>query len=147
MRQTRPRIRSTRSGARESGAGLVSTTAGVTVFLVLLFFAVQVLYNLYATSVVTAAAYDAARVAAGAAARGNSVDAEEQGKARFRELVGRYAAKHVETLDFSESTEDVIVLHVRSRNPNLLLNRSESGAFGVIDRRVRVRVERFQESP
>ena len=125
----------------------MSTTAGTTVFLVLLLFAVQVLYNLYATSVVTAAAYDAARVVAGAAARGNTVDAEEQGRARFRELVGRYATKHVETLDFSESTDDVVVLHVRSRNPNLLLGRTGRAAFGVIDRRIHVRVERFQESP
>jgi hypothetical protein len=116
------------------------------VFLTLLFFATQVLFNLYATSVVTAAAYDAARVVAGAAARGNGVEAEEQGKARFRDLVGRYATKHVETLDFSESTDDVIVLHVRAENPSLILGPIGRAAFGVIDRRIRVRVERFQES-
>jgi hypothetical protein len=146
MLPTRPRTRSTRSDAREQGAGLVSATAGVAVFLALLFFATQVLFNLYATSVVTAAAYDAARVVAGAAARGNGVEAEEQGKERFRDLVGRYATKHVETLDFSESTEDVIVLHVRAENPSLVFGPIGRAAFGVIDRRVRVRVERFQES-
>ena len=36
----------------ESGTGLVSTMAGALVFLGLLLFAVQLLYNLYATSVV-----------------------------------------------------------------------------------------------
>jgi hypothetical protein len=113
---------------------------------VLLLLATQVLYNLYATSVVTAAAYDAARVVAGAAARGDSVEAERQGKAHFRQLLGRYGTDYVETLDFSESTDDVVVLHVRSRNPSLLLGRAGRTAFGVIDRRVRVRVERFQES-
>lgn len=146
MPPTRPPTRSIRSGVEERGAGLVSTTAGVTVFLVLLLFATQVLYNLYATSVVTAAAYDAARVVAGAAARGDPLDAEQQGKARFRRLLGRYGTDRVETIDFSESTDDVVVLHVRSRNPNLLLGRIGRAAFGVIDRRVRVRVERFQES-
>ena len=146
MRPTRPPTRSIRSVAEERGAGLVSTTTGVTVFLVLLLFAVQVLYNLYATSVVTAAAYDAARVVAGAAARGDPREAEQQGKARFRQLLGRYGTDQVETLDFSESTDDVVVLHVRSRNPSLLLGRVGRTAFGVIDRRVRVRVERFQES-
>ena len=146
MRPTRLPTRSIRSVAEERGAGLVSTTAGVTVFLVLLLLATQVLYNLYATSVVTAAAYDAARVVAGAAARGDSVEAERQGKAHFRQLLGRYGTDYVETLDFSESTDDVVVLHVRSRNPSLLLGRAGRTAFGVIDRRVRVRVERFQES-
>ena len=146
MRRTRLPTRSIRSVADEGGTGLVSTTAGVTVFLVLLLLAAQVLYNLYATSVVTAAAYDAARVVAGAAARGDSVEAERQGKARFRQLLGRYGTDFVETLDFSESTDDVVVLHVRSRNPSLLLGRVGRAAFGVIDRRVRVRVERFRES-
>jgi Flp pilus assembly protein TadG len=146
MHPTRPPTRSIRSAAEERGAGVVSTTAGVTVFLVLLLFAAQVLYNLYATSVVTAAAYDAARVVAGAGARGDTLQAEQQGKARFRQLLGRYGTERVETLDFSESTDDVVVLHVRSRNPNLIFGGSGRTAFGVIDRRVRVRVERFQES-
>jgi hypothetical protein len=146
MRRTRLPTRSIRSVADDRGTGLVSTTAGVTVFLVLLLLAAQVLYNLYATSVVTAAAYDAARVVAGAAARGDSVEAERQGKARFRQLLGRYGTDFVETLDFSESTDEVVVLHVRSLNPSLLLGRAGRTAFGVIDRRVRVRVERFRES-
>ena len=112
----------------------------------LLLFATQVLYNLYATSVVTAAAYDAARVVAGAAARGDPLEAEQQGKALFDSCSAGTAPTDVETIDFSESTDDVVVLHVRSRNPNLLLGRVGRAAFGVIDRRVRVRVERFQES-
>ena len=131
---------------RTAGTGLLSTSFGVLFFVVFLFFAVQLLFNVYATSVVTAAAYDAARVVAGAAARGDPVEAEQQAKARFRQLLGRYGTDRVETLDFSESTDDVVVLHVRSRNPNLLLGRVGRAAFGVIDRRVRVRVERFQES-
>ena len=145
MRPTRRQTRSIRSDVEEGGAGLISATAGVTVFLVLLLFATQVLYNLYATSVITAAAYDAARIVAGAESRGDIPGAERQGEAEFRQLLGRYGTDHVETVDFSESTDDVVVLHVRARNPNLILGHGRA-PFGVIDRRVRVRVERFQES-
>jgi hypothetical protein len=54
----------------ERGAGLIGTIGGVMVFLTLLTFAVQMLFNLYATSAVTAVAHDAARtVAGGVAAR------------------------------------------------------------------------------
>jgi hypothetical protein len=112
---------------------------------VLLLFATQVLYNLYATSVVTAAAYDAARIVAGAEARGDVMGAERRGEAHFRQLLGRYGSERVEAVDFSESTDEVVVLHVRARNPNLMLGRGRS-PFSVIDRRVRVRVERFQAS-
>jgi hypothetical protein len=45
---------------------MVSSVVGVTAFLVLLLFAVQLTFNLYATSTVTAAAFDAARIVAGA---------------------------------------------------------------------------------
>ena len=56
-----------RNGATpERGAGLVGTVAGITVILVLLLFATQVLVDLYARSAVTAAAYDAARQVAAA---------------------------------------------------------------------------------
>ena len=50
----------------ERGAGLLSTVAGVVVFLVFLLFAVQLLFGLYATSTVNAVANDAATRAAGA---------------------------------------------------------------------------------
>ena len=49
----------------ERGGGPISIWIGFLVFLVMLLFAVQVLFNLYATSVVTAVAYDAARRVAG----------------------------------------------------------------------------------
>ena len=56
----------------ERGAGLLSTAAGVVVFLVFLLFAVQLLFGLYASSTVTAVAHDAAHRAAaqGAPPRG-----------------------------------------------------------------------------
>src|SRR5687768_13185417 len=85
MRKPTPRPRSARSAA-ERGAGLIGTLAGVTVFLALLLFAVQLLFNLYAASAVTAAAYDAARVVAGS-------DGGDLGRAEAhaRQVLGRYA--------------------------------------------------------
>ena len=52
--------------ADDRGAGLISTAAGVVVFLVFLLFAVQLLFGLYASSTVTAVANDAAVRAASA---------------------------------------------------------------------------------
>ena len=56
-------------------------------FLFFMLLAVQVLFGLYTTSTITAATYDAARLAAGA---GGS-RSEEVAEARVRELLGAYA--------------------------------------------------------
>ena len=52
--------------ADDRGTGVIGTVTGVGVFVVLLVFCAQVLFGLYATSVVGAVAYDAAKTAAGA---------------------------------------------------------------------------------
>jgi hypothetical protein len=55
-----------RRARRDHGAGLVTSVAGVTVVLMFLMLAVQVLFGLYATSTVRATLHDAAsRAAAG----------------------------------------------------------------------------------
>ena len=73
------------SATREAGQGLISTLFGFVVVIVLLLFAVQVSFDLYARSLVTATAVEAARsVAAYESARtyqtgpGADVDAAEQ---------------------------------------------------------------------
>jgi Flp pilus assembly protein TadG len=139
MRRTRPRRRSTRSGA-DRGAGLVSTLAGTLVFIVLLLFAAQVLLNLYAASVVTAAAFDAARVVAGSdAGLAAAGDAQTQADG----VLGRYA-EHV-SWDWSGSDDEMIDVHVVAENPNKLLpGLAGRLAFDRLDRHVRVRVERFR---
>lgn len=45
----------------EAGTGLLGTLVGVTIFLVLALLAVQVLFDLYARSALSAAIFDAAR--------------------------------------------------------------------------------------
>ncbi len=57
----------------EDGEGLLSTVFGVLMFLLMLLFAVQATTHLYATTVVTTAAYDAARLVSGQQALGGAV--------------------------------------------------------------------------
>lgn len=139
MQKPTRRRRSGRSGAdagrrSERGAGLIATVSGVTVFLAFLLFAVQLLFNLYATSAVTAAAYDAARLVAGSDG-GDTTLAEDHA----RQVLGRYADRV--TFEWSVDADDV-ALRVTARNPTFLLP-ALGGALGLdeIDRTVRVRVE------
>jgi hypothetical protein len=110
------------------------------VFLGLLLFAVQALFNLYATSVVTAVAYDAARrVAVADGGTGSTAAAE----ADARRALGRYGERV--TFDWSGSDGEVVVLSVHARTPTRLLPAMAGPlAFQEIDRTVRVRVEVFQ---
>jgi Flp pilus assembly protein TadG len=126
-------------GCSERGAGLISTVAGVTVFLAFLLLAVQLLTNLYAASAVTAAAYDAARVVAGA---DGGQDARSRAETHARAVLGRYA----ERVSFSWMVDDDVVrLRVTARNPRFLLPRLGGAVgFDTVDRTVRVRVERLR---
>jgi hypothetical protein len=144
--------RSTRSGGRRShrralqhGTGLISTLAGVLVFLVLLMLATQVLFDLYARSTVTAVAYDAARVVAGAEANsgtGTRADAIGAAELQARAGLGHYAdgAAFTWTVD-----DEVVQLNVKVQNPSLLPPVFKH-ALGIdtVDRTVRVRVERVR---
>jgi hypothetical protein len=114
---------------------LIGTVAGVAVFLAFLLLAVQLLFNLYATSAVTAAAYDAARMVAGAD-RPDVARAEDHA----RRVLGRYADR----VRFRWSVDDdVVALRVTARHTSFLLP-ALGGAVGMdeIDRTIRVRVER-----
>lgn len=96
----------------EAGVGLVSSLAGIMVFLAFLLFASQLLVHLFATSYVNAAAFDAARLASGsgdvsagaAAAHGRSVLGSYGSRARFD----------------VERGEREVVVRVRTRSPALL---------------------------
>ena len=118
---------------------MISSIFGLFVMLVLLLFAVQVVYDLYATSAVTAAAYDAARVVAGAdGGPGATASAEESA----RQALGRYG----ERLEFAWTVDDeVVVLRVVARNPGFL-PAAVRRPLGVdtVDRTVRLRAERFR---
>ena len=124
-------------GRSDRGSGLIGTIFGVTVFLAFLTVALQVLFNLYTASVVTAAAYDAARMAA--VDGGDRVTAE----AHARSLLGRLADDARFT--WIDDDPDVVQLRVIAPSPRFLVPVVD-GALGldVIDRTVTVRVEDLQ---
>ena len=112
----------------ERGSGVLGTVVGGLVFLTFLFFAVQVVLGLYATSVVTAVAYDAAKTVAGAAA-GGTEEAQRAATTAARRDLGRLGAD----AEFSWRREgDDVVLRVRA---------PRSSVLGDVVRTVRVRME------
>lgn len=124
----------------ERGGGLISIWIGFSVFLVMLLFAVQVLFNLYAASVVSALSYDAARRVAGSDGGAGYVNEAE---AQARQSLGRYESRV--SFDWTGSTGDEVVLRVQSDNPSVLLPVLRGpAAFHHLDRTIRVRVERFR---
>ncbi len=131
----------------EAGVGVISSVAGVAAFLAFLFFAVQLLFNLYATSVVTANAYDAARDVASVRVDhddpGSVASAQATAERQLRDRLGSYSGR-ITSLDWSRSTADTVRLRVKADNPNLLLFGTGLLGFDRIDRTVVVRVERFQ---
>lgn len=121
----------------ESGAGVISGVAGVVVFLLLMLFAVQVLYGLYATSVVTAATYDAAKAVAGS---DGGEAARDEAQRRAARQLGRYGEEV--SFDWRRSDAEAVRLTVRARRPSFFPRELVGDSFlGDIVRTVRVRME------
>ena len=110
---------------------------GVLAFLLLLLLAVQVIFHLYATSAVTAAAFDGARlVAAPDAGIG-----EDEAEAHVRSLLGRYGDERLD-VTFTPHPDDV-VLTVRAEHPSFLPDAVRRPLrMDRVERTVRVRIER-----
>ena len=126
---------------REEGAGLLSTAAGVVVFLVFLMFAVQLLFGLYSSSTVTAVANDAATRAASSDAPPLAV-IEAEARASLGE-VGRSASFEWDVDDADgDGVPDTVVLEVTARPPRFIPS-SIGGSIGLdeVRRVVRVRTE------
>ena len=108
------------------------------VFLLLLLLAVQVAFHLYATSVVTASAFDGARLVAGAGGIG-----EDEAERHVRGLLGRYGEERVE-VSF-EPDPDEVVLTVVAESPSVLpASLRRPMRMDRIERTVRVRIERMR---
>lgn len=129
---SRSRRTSTRSA--EAGTGAVGTLVGVTVFLSLLLLAVQTSLNLYSASTVTAAAFDAARIVAGAEAA-----AEPAAVAAAEDQVRSLLDGQVVELRWSID-EEVVALTISAERPSRLL-RDVPLPFDTVERTVRVRRE------
>lgn len=130
--------------AGDRGVGLLSSAAGILVFLVFLMFSVQLLFGLYATSTITAVANDAALRAA--AEKAPAIAVIEADARRTLGRVGDEATFAWSTDDSNgDGLDDTVVLEVVAHPPRLI-PRSIGGAIGLDDvrRTVRVRQEAFQ---
>jgi len=124
----------------DRAAGVLSTSFGILFFLGFLFFAVQLLFNLYATSVVTSATYDAARRVATSPAQPPDQSTLDAAVDHARALLGGYASRVAFTWDLSDP--DVVRLHVHAVNPRFLGGPLDHlVGLDTIDRTVDVRVE------
>lgn len=130
----------------DAGTGLISTIAGLLVFLALLLFATQTLIALYARSAATSAAYEGARLVAGARNSRDSSPIPDEARAHaestVRSQLGKFGNR-IE-LDWSTSTWDTVALTIRARPPSFLWDSLRGQGPAVIDRTVRVRVEQMQ---
>jgi len=140
----RPR-RESRAGS-DTGAGLISTIAGLLVFLALLLFATQTLIALYARSATTSAAYEGARLVAGARTPHDVSplpdEARVHAESTVRSQLGTFGDR-IE-LDWTSTTWDTIALTVRARPPSFLWDSLKGSGAPQIERTVRVRVEQMQ---
>ncbi len=122
----------------------MSSLVGVTIFLVLLLFAVHLVLNLYGSSVVTAAAFDAARLRAG---DGETTEAEAEAQA-LQLLAGyRDGGRLQMTWSYpdtdGDAESDVVVLRVVADHPTNLVA-GVRVPFQRVDRTVTVRIERLR---
>jgi hypothetical protein len=131
------RATSTRSG--EAGTGLIGSIVGVTAFLVLLLFACQLAFNLYATSAVTAVAYDAAAEVANAGEAAGPTRAATA-EAHARQILSRFE-RGGGSLTFAWRLGDpaAVAVTVTAERPGLLAH--VRIPFSKIVRTVRVRRE------
>jgi hypothetical protein len=135
-----PRARGSGQRADDRGAGLVGAIAGMTAFLAFMLFAVQLLTNLYATSVVTSATYDGARRAAETAGHHDDPAVRREVEQHVRDLLGAYGQDAA--FDWRGSSDEVVRLRVRIDNPSFLLRSLPADLpFQEVDRTAVVRVE------
>ena len=122
------------------GAGLVTLSGGLLVFLLLLFFAVQLTINLYARSQVTAAGFDAARYVAGYDNDQRRDAAVAEAETRLRSMLGSMGDDV--RLEWDLSDPDTVRLHLMLTPPSIApaLVRGAAG-LDQIDRTIVVRVE------
>ena len=120
----------------------MGTVVGITMFLVLLLLAVQVLVGLYAKSVVTAVTYDAAKNLAGAD-QGDSPSGRAEAETTAKGQLGRMGQET--SFDWSGTGPDAVRLTVRARRPTVLPRTLVDGSpLGDIERTVQVRMERVR---
>ena len=138
--------------AGERGSGLLGVTLGIGIVVTLLLTSAHLLLHLHATTVVTAAGYDAAVEAAAhstGAAGGDAARSDvwqvrtARAEASARQRLGALGQRAM--FDWSASTTDEVVLRLEAASPGLVPARF-AGTMGLtaVEREFRVRVERFR---
>ena len=122
----------------EAGSSPVTSVFGVAIFLGFLLLASQVLLHLYATSMITAVAFDAARRAA---ADGGSCAVEQT---RARTALGTWAADPTVTVTCNPGDGEYTTVTIRGPSParGLRLYAQLTG-METIERSASVRTEEF----
>lgn len=130
---------------RELGAGLLSTSAGFLVFMLMLLAAVQILFNLYATSIVTGAAHDAARQVAGFDSAANRCAATAVAEAAFLRSLGDYGSAGHASLQWTCNDPNVVKVRVQAQHPSVLPTRLAGlSSLANLDRTIEIRIEALQ---
>ena len=130
----------------ERGSGVLGVSFGVLFFLGFLLFATQLTVSLYARSVVSGAALDAARIVALSGGPDGIVGSDELATGRVaaarrvEELLGGDADLDIEVLDVATGR---VVVVVRTPRPRVLLGGGTIGS-PVIERRATARLERWR---
>jgi len=122
----------------EQGTGLVGTLIGFLVFLLLMFFGVQMLLGLYATTVVSSAAFDAARIVASPGGS-TSPAVRQRAENEARHDLGHSGDGAEFVWDLTR--DDAVVLKLTAARPNLLPTQLTHITDRTITRTVRVRRE------
>ncbi|MGI9600479.1 MAG: hypothetical protein ACR2QE_01240 [Acidimicrobiales bacterium] len=108
--------------------------------LIMVLFAVQLIYDLYATSVVSGAAYDAAREVAGYDSHQRRAQAAGVATEELRRRLGSYG--HTIEVQWRLDDPGVVELRVFAVHPSILPARwSGRTPLGTLERTIRIRRE------
>jgi Flp pilus assembly protein TadG len=123
-----------RQNQDERGTGVVGTAFGAAVFIAFLLLATHTLLSLYASSVVSSTAWDAARMAA---------DSDDTASAKANAQTRLHGFKNASVV-IDKTTTDVSVRIQADRPMFLPRGLANSSGLGRIDKTVHARVENWQ---
>ncbi|MBI2704771.1 MAG: hypothetical protein HYX32_05715 [Actinobacteria bacterium] len=123
---------------------MLTASLALLIVLIFLFFAVQLLVNLYVSSTVTSTAFEGARIVASSTVDPSDAvsvsAARTRAESKMRSLLGPQGQRA--TFDWSASDLEQVVLRVQLDTPRFAMPRwGSSIPMNRIDRTVRVRVE------
>ncbi len=133
---------SSRAVDQQRGAGLIGLCTALLVYLLMMLAAVQILFNLYATSLVVAAAHDVAHQVASIDAAQNRCAATTSAQAEFERSLGSYGSAGHASLQWTCNHPDKTIVRVRAQHPTFLPTRLLGlASLNNLDRTIEIRNE------